>query len=61
MKQKCQHIETGHIGILIDHLKGTDRFPDQYGIYWEGRFDIKEGILNYWQNTTDIILLTNAL
>ena len=57
MKQICKHIETGRTGIIIDNLKGTDRFPDQYGIFWLGSCNIKEAVLHYWQNKSDIELI----
>jgi hypothetical protein len=31
---KCEHKETGAKGIIKSELKGTDKFPDQYGIFW---------------------------
>jgi len=57
MDKNCIHIETGRTGKIIDYLKGTDRFPDQYGIFWLGSFNTKEAMLHYWQNSTDIELI----
>lgn len=62
---KCKHIETGHIGRIIDELNNTEKFPEQWGIFWFGGNEGKEhgdmiknvGLLNYWQNKSEIIII----
>ena len=34
INKKCKHKETNAEGIIKGELKGTDRFPDQWGIFW---------------------------
>lgn len=56
----CEHIETGAKGIIKGELKGTDKFPDQYGIFWtEGANHSNFGTHPYWNDKDKIRLLTN--
>lgn len=56
--KRCKHIESGHIGKIKRELKGNDKFPDQWGIYWDSGKQIKEkGLCHYWQDQNKIICL----
>ena len=35
--KKCKHKDTGHIGKINGQLKPSDKFPAQWGIYWDDR------------------------
>jgi len=67
--RECIYIESGHMGKITQELKGTDRFPDQWGIYWyaggEGaehaERNRKLGCLNFWQDKTKIKIIDERL
>jgi hypothetical protein len=64
---ECIHIETGHIGKITKELKGNDKFPDQWGIYWYGGLEGAEhaekikklGSLPYWNDKDKIIIISD--
>lgn len=55
--KKCISIDWGITGIIKDELPATDKFPEQWGIYW---YDISEdfikqhGLPYYWQDKSAI-------
>jgi hypothetical protein len=63
--RECKYIETGHKGKITKELKGCDKFPDQWGIFWyDGRHGHEHternrtlGILNFWQDKDNIEIL----
>lgn len=53
---KCTHIETGREGIIRSELKGTNEFPDQWGIYWTFTYDSKTPSHYYWNDKDKILI-----
>jgi hypothetical protein len=57
IERKCKHLETGATGITKSELKGTDKFPDQWGIYWlTGANHGSFGSHYYWNDKTKILI-----
>lgn len=60
MRIKCEHKETGAKGIINKEMKGNDKFPDQWGIFWtSGANHGKYGTHSYW-NDKDKIKIEEA-
>jgi len=58
MNQKCIHIETGIKGLIKNELKGTDKCPDQWGIYWsKGAYQKDIPAHYYWTDKNKIKIL----
>lgn len=54
----CKHLETGAIGIIKAQLKGTDKFPDQFGIFWIGLANSGNfGTHPYWNDKDKIQII----
>lgn len=67
--RECIYIESGHMGKITQKLKGSDKFPDQWGIFWyDGRHSKEDaernrtlGCLNFWQDKDKILILDERL
>ena len=63
----CIHKESKHEGRIMSTLTGTNKFPNQWGIFWfDGRRrseDAKRnktiGILPYWCDVDKIIIFSS--
>jgi len=55
--KKCKNIETGMFGIIKSELKGTDEFPDQWGIYWIFSYHKSIPSHYYWNNKNIIVII----
>lgn len=54
---KCQHRITGAFGVVKSHLNGTDKFPEQLGVFWiSGANHGIYGTHPYWNDREDIIV-----
>ena len=54
--KECEHKETGHIGKICNELKATEKYPEQWGIFWYNGKQNKIGLLTYWIDKDKIII-----
>jgi hypothetical protein len=57
MKRICKHKETGMKGIIISELKGTEDFPNQFGILWTITYTPETPNHYYWNDKNKIEIL----
>jgi hypothetical protein len=57
MKRICKHKKTGMEGIIISELKGTDDFPNQFGILWTTTYTPKTPNHYYWNDQDKIEII----
>jgi hypothetical protein len=54
---KCKHNISGKEGIINSELKGTDKFPDQWGIFWTFKYDKNTPNHYYWNDKNNIEII----
>jgi hypothetical protein len=57
INSKCKHKITGQEGIIKGELKGNDKFPDQWGIYWTFQYNSEIPNHYYWNDQQDIEII----
>jgi len=59
MNIKCKHIISGCSGTIINEMKGTKSFPDQYGIRWDREaYTPKSGCHYYWTDKDQVEIIS---
>ena len=55
----CRHRKYGYIGVITKELKGTNKYPDQWGVHWYGSDHMKKSGYNYWNDKGMIEIIEN--